>query len=95
MRTVEIDEEVLEAMFENIEYLHGLVNTVLKLLNAKKPDDWLTSKETAQILRISVATLLNLRVYGKIPFSQIDGRVMFLAGDVAKYLLKQKVSQSV
>ena len=66
MRTVEIDEEVLEAIFENIEYLHGLVNTVLQLLNAKKPDEWLTTKETAQILRISISTLLNLRVYGKI-----------------------------
>ena len=93
MRTVEIDEEVLEAMFENIEYLHSLVNTVLQLLNAKKPDEWLTIKETAQILRISISTLLNLRVYGKIPFSQIDGRIMYLAGDVAKYLLKQKVVQ--
>lgn len=93
MRTVEIYEEVLEAIFENIEYLHGLVNTVLQLLNAKKPDEWLTTKETAQILRISISTLLNLRVYGKIPFSQIDGRIMYLAGDVAKYLLKQKVAQ--
>ena len=93
MRTVEIDEELLEAMFENIEYLHSLVNTVTKLLNAKKPDEWLTTKETAQILRISTATLSNLRVYGKIPFSQIDGRIMYLAGDVAKYLLKQRVSQ--
>ena len=93
MRTVEIDEKVLEAMFENIEYLHGLVNSVLQLLNAKKPDEWLTTKETAKILRISISTLLNLRVYGKIPFSQIDGRIMYLAGDVAKYLLKQKVAQ--
>lgn len=94
MRTVEIDEEVLEAMFENVEYLHGLVNRVSQLLNAKKPDEWLTTKETAQILRISVSTLLNLRVYGKIPFSQIDGRIMYLAGDIAKYLLKQKVERS-
>lgn len=93
MRTVEIDEKVLEAMFENIEYLHGLVNSVLQLLNAKKPNEWLTTKETAKILRISISTLLNLRVYGKIPFSQIDGRIMYLAGDVAKYLLKQKVAQ--
>ena len=94
MRTVEIDEEVLEAMFENIEYLHSLVNTVSQLLNAKNPDEWLTTKETAEILRISVSTLLNLRVYGKIPFSQIDGRIMYQAGDVAKYLLKQKVIPS-
>lgn len=94
MKTVEIDEEVLEAMFENIEYLHSLVNKVLELLTAKKPEDLLTSKETAKILRISPATLHNLKVYGKIPFIQIEGRVMFRADDVAKFLLKSKVESS-
>lgn len=91
MRTVEIDEDVLEAMFENIEYLHTLVKKVLELLSAKKPDDLLTSKETAKILRISVSTLHNLKVYGKIPFTQIDGRVMYLAADIAKFLLRNKI----
>lgn len=92
MRTVEIDEEVLEAMFEHVEYLHTLVNTVLQLLNAKNPDEWLTTAETANILRISTATLLNLRHYGKIPFTQIEGRIMFLASDIAKFLLNQKIT---
>ena len=36
MRTVEIDEDILESMFENIEYLHTLINSVVQLLNAKK-----------------------------------------------------------
>lgn len=94
MKTVEIDAEVLEAMFENIEYLHSLVNKVLDLLTARKPDDLLTSQETAKILRISSATLHNLKVYGKIPFIQIEGRVMYRAGDVAKFLLKSKVASS-
>lgn len=92
MRTVEIDEEVLESMFEHIEYLHTLVNSVLELLSAKKPGEWLTSQEVAKILRISKSTLQNLKQYGKIPFSQIEGRIMYLAEDVAEYLLSQRVN---
>lgn len=92
MKTVEIDHEVLESMFQHVEYLHTLVNSVLELLNAKKPGEWLTSAEVAKILRISKATLHNLKQYGKIPFSQIDGRVMYRADDIAKYLLSLKVT---
>lgn len=94
MRTVEIDEEVLDSMFEHIEYLHTLVKSVLKLLNAKKTGEWLTSKEVAKMLRISTATLHNLKQYGKIPFTQIEGRIMFLTDDIANYLLNQRVTLS-
>lgn len=92
MKTVEIDHEVLESMFQHVEYLHTLVNSVLDLLNAKKPGEWLTSAEVAKILRINKATLHNLKQYGKIPFSQIEGRVMYRADDIAKYLLSLKVT---
>lgn len=90
MRTVEIDEDILESMFSNIEYLHTLVNSVVQLLNAKKSGEWLTSNEVAGILQISNSTLHNLKQYGKIPFSQIEGRIMYLADDVAKFLLSRK-----
>lgn len=90
MRTVEIDEEVLESMFEHIEFLHSMVNSVVRLLNAKKSGEWLTSSEVAGILRISNSTLHNLKQYGKIPFSQIEGRIMYLADDVAKFLVSRK-----
>ncbi len=92
MKTVEIDHEVLESMFQHVEYLHTLVYSVLELLNAKRPGEWLTSTEVAKILRISKATLHNLKQYGKIPFSQIEGRVMYRADDIAKYLLSLKVT---
>ena len=92
MKTVEIDHEVLESMFQHVEYLHTLVNSVLELLNAKKPGEWLTSAEVAKILRISKATLHNLKQYGKIPFTQIEGRVMYRSDDIAKYLLSLKVT---
>ena len=92
MKTVEIDHEVLESMFQHVEYLHTLVNSVLELLNANKPGEWLTSAEVAKILRISRATLHNLKHYVKIPFSQIEGRVMYRADDIAKYLLSLKVT---
>ena len=53
MKTVEIDHKVLESMFQHVEYLHTHVNSVLELLNAKRPGEWLTSAEVAKILRIS------------------------------------------
>lgn len=91
MRTVEIDEDILDSMFEHIEYLHTLVNSVLDHLKVKKAGEWLTSNEVAKILRISTATLHNLKQYGKIPFSQIEGRIMYLTDDIANYLSSQKI----
>lgn len=90
MRTVEIDEEVLESMFAQVEYLHSLVRTISRLLVSKKPDDLLTTGEAAAILRMSTRHLINLKAAGKIPFIQIDGRVMYLASDIAKYIIMQK-----
>lgn len=90
MRTVEIDEEVLESMFEQVEYLHSLVRTIFRLLVSKKPEDLLTTGEAAAILRMSTRHLNNLKAAGKIPFIQIDGRVMYLASDIAKYIIMQK-----
>lgn len=92
MRTVEIDEEVLEKMFENMEYLHSLVGSVLKLLTAGKSDDLLTTAEAAKLLRISVATLWNLKAYGKIPFVQINGRILYQVSDIAAYLFEHKIN---
>lgn len=92
MRTVEIDEEVLEAMFDNVEYLHTLVQQVLALLNRTGNEEWLTSSDAAKILRVSEGTLLNMRSYGKIPYTKIHGRIMFRAKDVAAYILKCKCS---
>lgn len=90
MRTVEIDEEVLESMFEQVEYLHSLVRTISRLLISKKPDDLLTTGEAAAILRMSTRHLNNLKAAGKISFIQINGRVMYLASDIAKYIIMQK-----
>lgn len=91
MRTVEIEEEVLEAMFDHMDYLHVLVGNVLELMNTKKPEDMLTTKEAARALNISVTTLNNLKSYGKIPFLQIDGRVMYKVSDILEYLTWQKM----
>lgn len=89
MRTVEIDEDILESMFEQVEYLHSLVRTISRLLVSKKPDELITTNEAAAILRMSTRHLNNLKAAGKIPFIQIDGRVMYLANDIAKYIIMQ------
>lgn len=87
--TFEIVVDVI-AMFEQVEYLHSLVRTISRLLVSKKPDDLLTTGEAAAILRMSTRHLNNLKAAGKIPFIQIDGRIMYLASDIAKYIIMQK-----
>lgn len=68
------------------------MDKVIRLMTVKDADEWLTSKETAEILRIGYDTLNNLKRYGKIPFSQIDGRVMFRASDVLTFMANSKRS---
>ena len=65
--------------------------SILDHLKVKKAGEWLTSNEVAKILRISTATLHNFKQYGKIPFSQIEGRIMYLTDDIANYLSSQRI----
>ena len=51
----------------------------------------LTKKEAAEFLRISIATINRLMKKRKIPFSKINGKVLFQRKDLIDCLERKKV----
>lgn len=51
----------------------------------------LTKKEAAELLRISIATIDRLMRDRKIPFSKINGKVLFLRKDLMDLLERKKI----
>jgi len=54
-------------------------------------DDVLSKKEACKYLKISMATLDRLIKEKKIPFSKINGRVLFLKEDLINWLKSKRV----
>lgn len=51
----------------------------------------LSKKEVAKFLKISISNLSKLMKEKKIPYSKINGRVLFLKKDLIKWLEKKRV----
>lgn len=54
-------------------------------------DDILTKKEAARYLKISIATINRLMKEKKIPYSKVNGRVLFLKRDLLQWVESKKV----
>ena len=54
-------------------------------------DDILTKKEASQYLKISLATLNSLMKDSDIPYSKINGKVLFLKADLLEWVASKKV----
>lgn len=54
-------------------------------------DDILTKKEVAKYLKISIATINRLMKEKKIPYSKINGRVLFLKKRLIQWIESKKV----
>jgi excisionase family DNA binding protein len=52
--------------------------------------EWLTSREAAEYLKISVGTLLNLTSRGAVPFYKFGRRNRYLKSELRRLLLGQK-----
>ena len=53
-------------------------------------DEWLTTKEAAEFLKISPSRLLNLCSLGEIPYSKLKRRNRYLKSDLQSLLLTTK-----
>jgi excisionase family DNA binding protein len=60
----------------------------LQTLSPKQPEELLTRKETAEILGISLPTLHEWTISGKIPAYRIGSRVRYKRGEIEQSLNK-------
>jgi excisionase family DNA binding protein len=64
-------------------------DAITEKLNTLKPDpkeSYLTRKQVATMLHISLTNLHELTMHGKIPAYRLGGRVLFLESDIMKAL---------
>ena len=57
-----------------------------KISNADFQEEWLSTDETAEFLKVSKKTLKRYRDLGKIPFSKDARKIRFKKSDIVKYL---------
>ncbi len=55
-----------------------------------KTEEWMTTEEAADFLRVSAASLLNLSSNGKIPYYKFQRRNRYLKSDLLSLLLSTK-----
>ncbi len=88
MEIVQIEKDVLDAMFERMAYLHKVFFTLFERIRNKNPDDWLSLEETCQILNVSERKVRNLQSGGRIGFVKYGKKSRYKATDVLAILLK-------
>ncbi len=50
-------------------------------------DNWLTTKEVAQVLKVTTRTIHNYQTRGEIPYSKKNGILRFRALDIQQWLM--------
>jgi len=70
-------------------FLKGIVVDVVRKImlelkdqDAPEVDEFLTQRETCQLLKISLSTLNNWRSLGKLKFSKIENRILIKREDI-------------
>jgi excisionase family DNA binding protein len=78
---------------DNVEDSHyDLGHPILenKIMLPAQDDEWLTTEDAAEFLKLSVASLRNETSNGKIPYYKLGGRNRYNKNDLRKLLLSKK-----
>jgi len=57
-----------------------------KIVNKNLQEEWLSSEEAAEFLKVSKRTLKRYRDLGKLPFSKDVRKIRYKKSDIIKYL---------
>ena len=88
MEIVTIEKKTFELWKQRFENFVGRVDALCVPLRRKR-DKWLDNCETCRLLNVSARTMQTYRDTGKLPYSQINGKIYYKASDVEAFLLDQ------
>ena len=86
MEIVTIEKKTFELWKQRFENFVGRVDALCVPLRRKR-DKWLDNCETCRLLNVSARTMQTYRDMGKLPYSQINGKIYYKASDVEAFLL--------
>lgn len=81
-----IEKDVFNKMLERLAKFERFVNVLYNKYNPNKDTKWLDTKEVCSILCVTPKTLQVYRENGKLGFSQIEGKILYLKSDIQTFL---------
>lgn len=87
----------MEALLITKQDLNSFKNEIIleitRIVNKSKSEDsavWLRTRDVCKILKLSASTLQNLRNNGKIPFTKLNGVILYKRTDIDSLLETSK-----
>lgn len=87
-----IEKDVFNKMLERLAKFEQFVNVLYNKYNPNKDTKWLDTKEVCSILCVTPKTLQVYRENGKLGFSQIEGKILYLKSDIQTFLDNNEVT---
>lgn len=87
-----IEKELFNKMLERIAKLDKFVNILYNKNSRRDTSKWLDTKEVCSILCITPKTLQTYRETGKLGFSQIEGKFLYLKSDIQYFLDNNEIT---
>lgn len=81
-------QQLEEVIFKTVK---ELFETYFKSIKPKQPDEFLSRKEVAQLLKVDLSTVSNWKKAGKLKPLGFGGRVYYLKSDIIESLQPVKV----
>lgn len=85
-----IDREQFEYFLGRIRNFKERVEQICETNQDKNLQKWLDGSDVCFILNISKKTLIKLRHKGKISFTKVGKKVLYLSDDIVTYVEKSK-----
>lgn len=86
-------ENPFELIEQRLMAIEGKLDSLIQRIDNPKDSNlsptWVTSKQLAQHLGLSVAAIANLRI-NKIPYYKIGGRILFKRQEIDEFLEKTR-----
>lgn len=87
-----IEKDIFNKMLERLAKFERFVNILYNKYNPNKDTKWLDTKEVCSILCVTPKTLQVYRENGKLGFSQIEGKILYLKSDIQTFLDNNEVT---
>lgn len=87
-----IEKDVFNKMLERLAKFERFVDILYNKYNPSRNTKWLDTKEVCSILCVTPKTLQIYRENGKLGFSQIEGKILYLKSDIQDFLDNNEVA---
>lgn len=90
LEIVQIDKEVLQMMFDMMEYQTRLIKNMYDRLRNVTPEKWLPTEDVAKLLSVSPRKVRTMKALGQLGFIKQGRKCLYKSEDVYSCIRKNK-----